>query len=80
MTDIAAELKRSYGDRITFIHEEVYVDNQVKRGLRPQLRAFGLQTEPWLFTFRADGRIAARLEGAFGTRAFRAALDASLRP
>jgi hypothetical protein len=79
VTDIAAGLQAEYRDRAAFIHQEVYVDNTVEKGLRSQLRAFGLRTEPWLFTFDADGRVAARLEGSFGTEAFRAAVEAALR-
>jgi hypothetical protein len=60
------QLESQYRGRVSFIHNEVYVDNDVNKGLRPQLRAFHLQTEPWLFTFNRQGRIAARLEGAFG--------------
>jgi hypothetical protein len=78
VTDIAVELERTYGKQVTFIHEEVYVDNQVNTGLRPQLRAFGLQTEPWLFTFDRQDKVAARLEGAFGVNAFRGAVQRSL--
>ncbi|MDQ3728443.1 MAG: hypothetical protein M3355_02525 [Actinomycetota bacterium] len=37
-----------------------------------------LQTEPWLFTIDKQGRVAARLEGSFGTDGFRRALDAAL--
>jgi hypothetical protein len=55
VTDIAVELQHQYGNRITFIHEEVYVDNQPSKGLRPQLKAFHLQTEPWLFTMSPAG-------------------------
>jgi len=55
------------------------VDNQVNKGLRPPLKAFGLQTEPWLFTVGADGRIAARLEGSFGVKEFEQAIQAALR-
>jgi hypothetical protein len=79
VTDIAASLKKEYGDRAEFIHQEVYVDNQVEKGLRPPLRAFGLRTEPWLFTFDAEGRVAARAEGSFGTGTFRKAVEAALR-
>jgi hypothetical protein len=79
VTDIAVEMQHEFGNRVTFIHEEVYVNNQPDRGLRPQLKAFHLQTEPWLFTINRDGAIAARLEGAFGTTEFRQALEASLR-
>ena len=63
----------------SFIHQEVYVDNQLERGLRPQLQAFHLQTEPWLFTFDRRGRVAARLEGSFGIGAFTKAVQAALR-
>ena len=79
VTDIAAQLESQYGDRVAFIHNEVYVNNDVNKGLRPQLRAFHLQTEPWLFTFDRRGRIAARIEGAFGLDAFRQAVQAALR-
>jgi hypothetical protein len=79
VTDIAAMLERRFGKRITFIHEEVYVDNQPSKGLRPQLKAFHLRTEPWLFTVNRRGVIAARLEGSFGVHAFTQALQAALR-
>ena len=77
--DLAVALEKSYGKRIAFIHQEVYRDNDSAKGLRPQARAFGLQSEPWLFTFDRRGRVAAELEGGFGIHAFRAALDAALR-
>jgi hypothetical protein len=78
VTDIELQLKSEYGDRMTFIHQEVYVDNDLEKGLRPPLRAFHLQTEPWLFTFDEQGRVAARLEGSFGVNAFREAVEAAL--
>ncbi len=78
VTDIAAQLQKTYGDRMTFIHQEVYVDNQVDKGLRPQLKAFHLETEPWLFVVNAQGKIAARLEGAFGLGDFKKAVEAGL--
>ena len=78
VTDIAAELEKRYGDRVTFIHEEVYAGNQPKQGLRPSLQAFHLRTEPWLFTVSRRGVIAARLEGSFGVNAFRQAVEAAL--
>ena len=79
VTDIAVQLQREFGNRVTFIHEEVYVNNKPKQGLRPQLKAFHLQTEPWLFTINRNGVIAARLEGAFGTTGFRRAVEAALQ-
>lgn len=79
VTDIAVQLDSEYGDRMTFIHQEVFRDNEIAKGLRPQLQSFGLTTEPWLFTFDARGRVAARLEGAFGVKAFTRAVEAALR-
>lgn len=74
VTDVAVELQHQFGNRVTFIHEEVYVDNQPSKGLRPQLKAFHLRTEPWLFVINRHGIITARFEGAFGTAELRQAL------
>jgi hypothetical protein len=79
VTDIAVQLERRFGKQAVFIHEEVYVNNQPTKGLRPQLKAFHLQTEPWLFTINRQGKIAARLEGSFGVNAFTQAIQAALR-
>ena len=70
VVDIALQMQERYGDQVEFIHQEVYVDNDLNKGIREPLQRFGLQTEPWLFTVGRDGRIAARLEGSFGLKAF----------
>ena len=75
VVDIAEQMKQEFGNRIEFIHQEVYVDNDVNKGLRDPLKAFGLPTEPWLFVIDSDGRVASRLEGSFGVNAFRNALE-----
>jgi len=79
VVDIAAQLEQEYGDRGAFIHQEVYEDNDVSKGLRDPLRAFGLSTEPWLFAIDSSGKVAARLEGSFGIDAFRNAIEAALK-
>ena len=78
VVDIAVQLKQEYGDRVEFIHQEVYEDNDPSKGLRKPLREFGLATEPWLFTIDRSGRVAARLEGSFGIEGFREAVEAAL--
>lgn len=78
VTDETVFLQHEFSPRITFIHEEVYVDNQPSRGLRPQLKAFHLETEPWLFAINRRGVIVARLEGAFGVDELRRALEAAV--
>lgn len=77
VTDMAAQMQSKYGDRVTFIHNEVYVDNDASKDYRSQLKAFGLKTEPWLFTVDSRGKIAARLEGAFGMAEFEQAVQAA---
>ena len=78
VVDIVEQLRAEYGDRMTFIHQEVYVDNDPSKGLREPLQRFNLQTEPWLFTIDASGRVAARLEGSFGLDAVERAIQAAL--
>jgi hypothetical protein len=79
VTDILVSLQHRFQNRIAFVHQEVYVSNQPAKGLRPQLKAFHLETEPWLFTVNRRGIITARLEGAFGVAAATRALEAALR-
>ncbi len=78
VVDIAMQMKAEYGDRVEFIHQEVYVDNQIDKGLRPPMQRFSLPSEPWLFVVGKDGRVTARLEGSFGLKAFEKALKTAL--
>jgi hypothetical protein len=79
VTDVAVQLQHQFGNKITFIHEEVYADNQPSKGFRSQMKAFHLRTEPWLFAINRHGVIVARLEGAFGTTELTQALKAALK-
>jgi hypothetical protein len=65
VVDVAEQVKANSGDDVEFIHMEVYRDNRIDRGIRPQMAAFHLQSEPWLFVFDRSGRVATRIEGAF---------------
>jgi uncharacterized protein (DUF1684 family) len=66
VVDVAEQVKQLYGDNAAFIHMEIYKDNDPNKGVRPQVRAFHLPSEPWLFAIGRDGRIKAEIEGAFG--------------
>lgn len=66
VVDVAEEVKQIYGDDVAFIHMEIYKDNDPSKDVRPQVEAFSLPTEPWLFAVGRDGRIKAEIEGAFG--------------
>lgn len=78
VADVALQLKTKYGEQVEFIHQEVYVDNDPKAGLRPSLSAFKLRTEPWLFVVDERGKVTARLEGSFGLGAFEDAIKTAL--
>jgi hypothetical protein len=78
VADIALQMKASYGDRMTFIHQEVYVDNDMSKGLREPLKQFNLPTEPWLFVVDKTGKITARLEGSIGVSQFEEAVKSGL--
>jgi hypothetical protein len=66
VVDVAEQVKELYGDKAAFIHMEIYKDNDPNKGVRPQVRAFHLPSEPWLFAIDRRGRIEAEIEGAFG--------------
>jgi hypothetical protein len=66
VVDVAEQVKQLYGDKVAFIHMEIYNDNDPSKHVRPQVQAFHLPSEPWLFAIGRDGRITAEIEGAFG--------------
>jgi hypothetical protein len=78
VTDIAYQMESKYGRQMDFIHQEVYVDNDAQKGLRPPLVQFGLKSEPWLFVVNRQGIITARLEGSIGVKEFEAAVKTGL--
>jgi hypothetical protein len=43
------------------------------------MKAFHLQTEPWVFAINRQGVVVARLEGAFGLNELRQAIQSALR-
>jgi hypothetical protein len=65
VTDIAAQVQRDYGDKAEFIHMEIFNDNDPSKGVRPQVRAFNLPSEPWVFVIDRNGVIRTEIEGAF---------------
>lgn len=77
--DLTEQAKSERGDDVAFVHQEIYVDNQVDKGVRPPVAAYNLPTEPWLFVVAANGRIVARYEGAFSAEELDAAIDKAVR-
>jgi hypothetical protein len=78
VVDIAEQVKADMGgEDVEFIHMEVFRDNDIAKGLRPQLNAFNLQTEPWIFAFDQSGKVASRLEGAYSVAELEQAVKAA---
>jgi hypothetical protein len=66
VVDVAEQVKEQYGDEAAFIHMEIYNDNDPNKDPTPQVKAFRLPSEPWLFAIDRQGVIRAEVEGAFG--------------
>ena len=65
VTDITEQVKNEFGDRVAFIHQEIYKNNQINDGVRPQLIAFHLSTEPWAYVIDRSGKVSTVLQGPF---------------
>jgi len=78
VVDEVQQVADKYGSQADFIHMEVYNENDAGKGIRPQLRAFGLRTEPWTFLVDRDGIVRDRIEGAYGVAELEAALKTIL--
>jgi hypothetical protein len=64
IVDELEQLKSQYGSRAAFIHMEIYNDNELDRGYRPQVKAWRLPSEPWTFMIDRSGKIVDSFEGA----------------
>ena len=65
VVDIVDQVRATAPKDVAFIQQEIYKDNEVSKGVRPQVAAWHLATEPWTFVIDRTGRIRARFEGAF---------------
>jgi len=65
VVDIAEQVRAENGKGVTFIHQEIYQDNDPGKPYRQQVRAWRLPTEPWAFVVDRSGKVAARFEGVF---------------
>jgi hypothetical protein len=74
VVDVAEQVKSETKADVAFIHNEVYVDNNPNKGLRPQLTAYGLETEPWIFVIDRTGKVVQRFEGAVSVDELKAAV------
>lgn len=75
VVDVAEQVKEEDGDKAAFIHMEIWKDNEPGTVVRPQVRAFNLPNEPWMFAIDREGRVSSILQGAFGPEALSAAVQ-----
>lgn len=77
--DVVQQVADKYKGEADFIHMEVWKDNDpTTRQVRPQLKAFGLPTEPWIFLIDRDGVVRDRIEGAISVSELEAAMSTIL--
>jgi hypothetical protein len=75
VVDVAQQVADEYEGKADFIHMEVYNDNDPSKGIRPQLGAYGLESEPWTFLIDSDGVVRDRIEGAYGVSELEQAMN-----
>ena len=75
VVDVVEQVKNQTKGDVAFIHQEIYKDNEVSKGFRPQLGVYRLPTEPWTFVIDKSGKIAARFEGGIGVAELQRAVD-----
>lgn len=75
VVDVVEQVKDATGDKAAFIHQEIYNDNAAGKGFRPQVRAYRLPTEPWVFVIDRAGKVSARFEGAVSTSELQRAVE-----
>lgn len=80
VVDVAEQAKHEFGDKAAFIHMEIYNENDPAKQVRPQVRAFHLPSEPWLFTIDRKGVVKDAVEGAFGLKLMHQAVEKAIEP
>lgn len=77
VVDIAEQVKDETEADVSFIHMEIFKNNEFDpENRRPQVVAYNLFSEPWLFVIDDEGRISTAIEGAFGPDELREAIAA----
>lgn len=74
VVDVAEQVRSALGDHAAFVHMEIFVDNRIDKGPRPQVRAYHLPSEPWLFVIDRRGIVRTAIEGAFSVDELTAAV------
>lgn len=78
VVDVVRTLIPSYGDRVVFIHQEIWQAGTQQ--FAPTVTEWKLRSEPWIFVVDGRGTIRARFEGLTTRREVEAALRRVLGP
>jgi hypothetical protein len=65
VVDVEAQVQSKFKDKADFLHMEIYNDNKLEKGFRPQVGTYRLPSEPWAFVIDRNGVVRDRFEGAF---------------
>jgi hypothetical protein len=80
VVDIVRTLIPIYGDRVAFIHEEIWETGAALQKFSPTVEEWNLRSEPWIFVVDGKGTVRARFEGVTTRRELEAALRLVLAP
>ena len=72
---VSAVRRRPTSAGLSFVHVEIYKDNDPAKGENRWVREWKLPSEPWIFLVGADGRVRERFEGTVSVQE----LDAAVR-
>lgn len=72
--DVLMKQQSQFGDRVTFIHAEVFTDKTDRKQLTSTVSTYGLDYEPALFLADASGKVTDRLDVIFDTDELASAL------
>jgi hypothetical protein len=79
VVDIVRTLIPTYGDRVAFIHEEIWETGGLQK-FSSTVDEWNLRSEPWIFVVDGTGMVRARFEGVTTRRELEAALRRVLAP
>jgi len=79
VVDVVRTLIPIHGDRVVFIHEEIWESGSLQR-FSPTVEEWNLRSEPWIFVVDGTGMVRARFEGLTTRRELEAALKLVLTP
>jgi len=79
VVDIVRTLLPTYGDRVVFIHQEIWEAGSLNK-FYPTVEEWNLRSEPWIFVVDGGGMVRARFEGLTTQLELEAALRRVLGP